>query len=554
MSDKIAAQLHGPRKGRPAGPTAHTGLWPGAIGWWRDLPAHVLLLPAALIVHLFWLNHHRIALGQFLFTLAGIVAGYLAVREVLRWFLPSAPWRDQALAASFLVMGMRTPLGFARVQDSVWVLLCLIAFGVFIARPALRRQTAFALTCLATLAVALPAASIAASPVWRQRPTLRAQFEAGYPPLPAAGDSNRPSPDLYYLVLDRYARADQLLVRYDFDNAAFLDRLRSSGFLVADGAYANYPRTAHSLVSTLNLDYLPSMPERVSASSDWMPIYEHLDDTRLASFLRESGYEFHFLGTWWDPTRTNTHADRSYNRRALPGLLRLAFDTSLVGALARRFEDSTFNERRLQCEREKFKFRVLQDMARAEGADTPKFVFAHFLVPHPPFVVDAAGRCLSVADAMSRGRRLNYIEQIAFANDRVLSVVEAILARPGPPPIIVIQSDEGPWPASLARDEVTVLGRDVTDPDWTKVAPALLREKMAILSAMYLPGSGVDGLAPSFTPVNTFRVVLREYFGVPLDDLPNRSFVFQDDSHLYEFHEVTDVLHAGDRSRSTEER
>ena len=43
--------------------------------------------------------------------------------------------------------------------------------------------------------------------------------------------------------------------------------------------------------------------------------------------------------------------------------------------------------------------------------------------------------------------------------------------------------------------------------------------------------------------MNIFRMILREYFGVDLPDLPNRSYAWPDkETDLYDFRDVTDEL------------
>ncbi len=42
--------------------------------------------------------------------------------------------------------------------------------------------------------------------------------------------------------------------------------------------------------------------------------------------------------------------------------------------------------------------------------------------------------------------------------------------------------------------------------------------------------------------VNIFRMLFREYFGADLPDLPNRSYTWPDNDHLYDFRDITDVL------------
>jgi hypothetical protein len=178
----------------------------------------------------------------------------------------------------------------------------------------------------------------------------------------------------------------------------------------------------------------------------------------------------------------------------------------------------------------------------AEKPGMARFVFAHFLVPHPPFVLDADGRCISAQEATSRTRAENYTRQVMFTNREILKFLDATMERPGLKPIIILQSDEGPWPQRFAGDEITRLGADVTPADWLTATPSELVEKMAILNALYFPDRDMSAIAETATPVNSFRTVLREYFGVPLEPLPDREVIFESAERLYRFHDVTERL------------
>ena len=68
---------------------------------------------------------------------------------------------------------------------------------------------------------------------------------------------------------------------------------------------------------------------------------------------------------------------------------------------------------------------------------------------------------------------------------------------------------------------------------------------MAILNAIRLPPDGRVAIADDFSPVNTFRLILREYLGVPLDDLETRNRVFLNDDDIWRFRDVTGVLAGG---------
>ena len=58
------------------------------------------------------------------------------------------------------------------------------------------------------------------------------------------------APDIYYLILDRYANQAVLQEIYKFDNSPFLKFLHRKGFYVAHNSSANYFSSAHSLASS----------------------------------------------------------------------------------------------------------------------------------------------------------------------------------------------------------------------------------------------------------------------------------------------------------------
>ena len=78
--------------------------------------------------------------------------------------------------------------------------------------------------------------------------------------LPAGKD---PPPDIYYIVVDAYARQDTLKEVFEFDNEPFLQGLENQGFTIARAARSNYAQTSLALASALNLDYVDELvPEQ----------------------------------------------------------------------------------------------------------------------------------------------------------------------------------------------------------------------------------------------------------------------------------------------------
>ena len=369
------------------------------------------------------------------------------------------------------------------------------------------------------------------------------QLERGRPPVGEVfagfdGRADASSPDVWHLILDRYASSGTLAARYGFDNRPFLAQLRRRGFTVADG-YSNYQRTAHSVASTLNGAYLdPLAGPMAEQANDWVPIYRSMTSNAALRFFERNGYRTVFAGSWWNPTRRSAIADENLNYRALPELARLMLDQSALGFVLRWLRLPYGDSRAEQCRRAAFKFAELRALARS---DRRKYVFAHFLVPHPPFVLNADGSCRSLAQASAASRRDNYVAQVEYANGEVLRLIDSILAGPRPA-AIVIHSDEGPWPEPHVGDE-RFPGGDPIAVDWVRLSPAQLDEKMGIMIA-FRPADS-RALEPAASPVNVYPSLLRTYFGSGRPMLPNRHFVFAGDRALYTFRDVGPRLRRG---------
>ena len=99
-------------------------------------------------------------------------------------------------------------------------------------------------------------------------------------------------PDIYYIIVDGYAREDVLMELYDYDNSEFIDFLEHEGFYVAEKSRSNYNQTDLSLSSSLNMTYLDFIPETRGADArNRTPLAELLKENQVIDFLRLQSYE-----------------------------------------------------------------------------------------------------------------------------------------------------------------------------------------------------------------------------------------------------------------------
>jgi hypothetical protein len=178
----------------------------------------------------------------------------------------------------------------------------------------------------------------------------------------------------------------------------------------------------------------------------------------------------------------------------------------------------------------KYNFETLLDVS---GIPRPKFVFAHIISPHPPFVFDRAGNPVeltpgfSFADASDypgtrESYQENYIEQVIYVNHNLQNVIESILSTSDVPPIIILQADHGS--GMLAN--------------FSNYEDMCLKERFSSFSAYYLPGVDASAIPSIITNVNTFRIVFNEFFQANYPLLPNIHYAFKD-ANVYDPINVT---------------
>jgi hypothetical protein len=359
---------------------------------------------------------------------------------------------------------------------------------------------------------------------------------------PNRGQTTSVRPDIYYIILDGYGRADVLSAVYQFDNSLFINALQARNFFVASNSHSNYIGTVASLASSLNLQYLDQAAQEMGPQSRNLSSLSSLvQHNQVQGFLDSLNYETITISSGYNNTEAR-EADR-YLTSAFRGINN--FETLLLqhtpigryivppgGLLPEGLQYAPHRERI------RFAFDSLsQTVPQIQG---PKFVFAHIVAPHPPFVFGPTGEATQpdYAYTLSDGSHFPgtaeaYIEgyrgQIAYINSLLLETVDAILSQSKSPPIIIIQSDHGPG-AFL----------DWRSPDDNGCLKERAANFVAILTAdPNLPFYG------TITPVNIFRLLFNSNFEVELDQLDDKTF-FASPTRPYDFIEITSQIETSD--------
>lgn len=517
----------------------------------KNFPWHPLLIPALPVVFLYQHNMRQLSLSDVFEPLILLLLLSVAVWGV-GWAL-LRNFQEGAILASLISLHVFTfslvynlankilwSLGFFDVDRARYYIVAwaLVALGIVFLVARSTRGHRFTHSFLNWSALAFLLISLGqVIPFEIKRALARDELSDVDGPSVAqeSGHNEGSRPDIYYLVFDRYASFRTLEKDLGFSNEEFGKSLAEKGFYVARESRTNYPKTFMSLASSLNFSHLEELAQAMGpGSGDQRPLTRLLAEHWVGRFLKERGYAYYHFGDWWLPTRQNGQADFNYSFKYLIGnseFMSLLFSDTIFARVLYELRGASKDSMRRDWTRKKFR-----NIEKVVGRQGPKFVFAHFMLPHPPFLFDSqGGEPLVSKEKLSRPDRYRkyYVDQLVYANGEISGLLDTILENSENEPVVIIQSDEGPF----IYPEFGNSGEDI---DWASLDPEILRSHMEILNAYHFPGEEYPDLYSTITPVNSFRVLFNRLFGTSFDLLEDSSFVFSSYDKPYDLIKLED--------------
>ncbi len=344
--------------------------------------------------------------------------------------------------------------------------------------------------------------------------------------LPAGTALNPESlPDVYVILMDAHLRTDVLKETFDLDNQAFIDTLTEMGFYVPPCSMSNYAYTPLSLSSFFNMQYLQEMsPEFQPPNNDRAALYELVRHSSVRQIFETLGYTTYAMVSyqpiaWTDADYYFQTVDlpAEDNSVALSNFDRMLYDSTL----ARVFFDYSGTNGSINSipanypyadhvRQQWFILNKLQEIASERG---PKLVFAHLNIPHAPYVFHPDGTLIAEPPPLPWVTPISWEEYIQYyswgvqyGDNAILPVLRKILADSDTPPVILLLGDHGADSAN----------------------------RLAVLSAFYLPDDVKSDISPNISLVNFFRVVFNGVFGADYEVLEDLSYLStQEDSYNF---------------------
>jgi len=348
---------------------------------------------------------------------------------------------------------------------------------------------------------------------------------------------NQELPDVYYLILDEYARNDALIEYHNFSNHELTEFLEKKGFHIAKNSFANYPMSVQSIPAIMNMDYINFLADEIGTEvRNYKPLngknYGLYPNNMVIKNFKEMDYKIITFNTFALHLHENPLSDKTFCHRD-----KFLLDNRLADVLARTSIFGYYIERWAEGELRQATLCAFENFGNAGNVfDEPVFVWAHVMLPHPPWIFGpngeeiTPGKPLLITDNpefrdSGWEPKRQYIQQVQFANKKTIEVVKNILEN-NRNAIIIIQGDHGTaW-----------------ETNWMEPSKEDAWQRLRNFDAIYFPDKDKrDLLLDDRTLVNTFRTVFNAYYESNYELLENKMY-WGWNAKPYYFEEMTQYL------------
>ncbi|MGB8251847.1 MAG: hypothetical protein WCF08_01415 [Anaerolineaceae bacterium] len=496
------------------------------------VPFHPALFTLYPVLALYTVNIHEVAIAVMWRPLLISLAGSILLLAILRLILRD--WLKASLITSFIIFlfysygrlyeGLKTTplatMNIVRHRYLAVLFVAILVMGSWLLIKTIRdfKPITGVLNAIAVVLVILPGYQIASNFI---NTSSGEHAASNWIPSTSLISPAQPKekPDVYYIILDTYARSDRIKAELGYDNSDFLQQLKALGFYIATCSRSNYNNTHNSIVSSLNMSYLPELYAEGAIQGISIPdIWMLIKPSAVRRNFEALGYKIVAFDSGFEWTRIDDadlylqRGGDAYGLKFVSPFEQMLMDTTVLKILS-DYQSKANLEKYLEGTHPQANFIgqeefILDQLPKVAEISDPTFTFAHIDIPHPPYVFSPDGYLtdpgywsVPVKGAVDEEHfRSGYIYAVEYIDARILEIVREILSKSSTPPIIIIQGDHG-------------YGEG---------------DNFPILNAYFLPNVQPGTLYPTLSPVNSFRLIFNQYFGGQYTLLPDKSFLVTD--------------------------
>jgi hypothetical protein len=314
-------------------------------------------------------------------------------------------------------------------------------------------------------------------------------------------------PNIFFLVFDAMPSSGGIRKHWGLDNTELDSFLVKHHFYVAANSQSNYNITMLSVNSCMNMNYFTD--EQIFEGGETAMLKRgsrSIENNPLIRILTLQGYIANLI----QPVslqQTQPGIKSFFNDllafhffyKTLPGRMYKDLGWSLTHYKLTDRWVSYLEKKEYQTRQKELNITVEKVKEASTVKRQPHFTYAHFMLPHSPFIFDSTGNLKSIPEIRTQKKNnpeSAFYQQVLFADKVITDLVTHIKAN-NPKSIIIIMGDHGYRNIFTAVEEGYMIFDNFT--------------------AIYYPDHDYSGLYPSISPVNIFRTTLNKYLGRGLD-------------------------------------
>jgi hypothetical protein len=261
-------------------------------------------------------------------------------------------------------------------------------------------------------------------------------------------------PNVYFLLFDEYQGNAGLQKDFQFDNSGLIQALKSDSFYIPKLSRTNYNYTFFSMPSIFNMSYVKGeiqgrdYPEILHKMLSSIKLVQN---ARVMDFFKRNNYTIINLS----PFSLDGSGREISRYGSVPWGKLLITSQTIIPILVDKFAWEIDNKTWLdltnpddywnQYYNQYVENQLIHESASASGVG-PIFTYAHFFMPHCPFLKDSAGNEVSFKYQMQHlpldtGKAL-YLGYLKYSGLAMLRMVRKIIKN-DPQSIIIAMSDHG---------------------------------------------------------------------------------------------------------------
>jgi len=308
------------------------------------------------------------------------------------------------------------------------------------------------------------------------------------------------NPDIYFLLFDEYSSSNSLQQTFHYNNSRLDSFLLQKGFSLQANSQSNYNFTPFSMASILNMNYISGIKNiHACTIQDYANCNNLIRNNAVIRFLSSRRYDiinysiFDLAGnpslivSSLLPVKTRLITEQTLFNRMIHDIgWNLYIGKFEISWLSKNliYENLTNNNKIL----------YLVKRETSMHSQHPRFVYAHFEMPHPPFYYNKNEAMRDKKELISeqQGDHMeSYLGYIPYTNNKIRELIDTIQKNTNHAAVIIIMGDHG------YRIETGTASHS---------------HHFKNLNAVYFPDKAYHLLTDSISGVNQFRAILNTLF------------------------------------------